>query len=410
MKRTVAAVAVSWVCGSIVFVAAPRSSADHWVTAWGSSLQGPAPAAATLTNATVRMIARVTIPGDAVRFRIDNSFGTRPLKIGRAALGQRTTGATLALGSNKPVLFKGAADVTIPAGGSVTSDAVALPVRAWQDLAVSLHLPEADVTPTQHNGAFATSYYTANNAGDATGEESRTPFTQTTTAMFWLKSVEVQTASTQGAIVAFGDSITDGTCSTVDGHDRWVDWMSVRLYLDARNRKAAFYKAVVNEGISGNTIAREHIQPPPDSPPALERLERDVLTHNGVTDVIVFIGTNDIRREATAAEVIAGLETIASRVRAKGMKVTGVTIIPRHDVPPQGTNTGWNAAKTAIRNQVNAWLRTKAKFDHLIDFDQVVRASSNADLIDPAYNCDGIHPTPRGYYEMGSSLNIEWFR
>src|SRR5205085_12254973 len=139
-------------------------------------------------------------------------------------------------------------------------------------------------------------------------------------------SVEVQTASTQGAIVAFGDSITDGTCSTVDGHDRWVDWMSVRLYLDARNRKAAFYKAVVNEGISGNTIAREHIQPPHDSPPALERLERDVLTHNGVTDVIVFIGTNDIRREATAAEVIAGLETIASRVRAKGMKVTGVTI------------------------------------------------------------------------------------
>ena len=92
------------------------------------------------------------------------------------------------------------------------------------------------------------------------------------------------------------------------------------------------------------------------------------------------------------------------------MKVTGVTIIPRHDVPPSGTNTGWNAAKTAIRNQVNAWMRTKAKFDHVIDFDQVVRDPASADLIDPAYNCDGIHPTPRGYYEMGNSLSIEWFR
>jgi lysophospholipase L1-like esterase len=408
IRATIVAVVLGASFGSLVLARSQRSSVEHWVTAWGSSLQGPAPT--TLSNATVRMIARVTIPGDAVRIRIDNSFGTKPLKISRAFLGQRTTGAALAKGSNVQVKFKGAATVTIAPGGSVMSDPVGMKPRAWQDLAVSLHLPESDVVPSQHNGMFATSYFTANNAGDATADETRTPFTQTTTSMFWLKAVEVQTASTQGAIVAFGDSITDGTCSTVDGHDRWVDQLSMRLSLDAMNRKAAAYKAIVNEGISGNTIAREHIQPPPDSPPALERIERDVLTHNGITDVIVFIGTNDIRREASAAEVIAGLETIAGKVRARGMKITGVTIIPRHDVPPAGTNTGWNAAKTAIRNQVNAWLRTRAKFDHLIDFDQVVHDPANADMIDPAYNCDGIHPTPRGYYEMGNFVNIEWFR
>jgi hypothetical protein len=44
--------------------------------------------------------------------------------------------------------------------------------------------------------------------------------------------------------------------------------------------------------------------------------------------VIVFIGTNDIRREASAAEVIAGLETIASGA-GQGDEITGVTIIPR---------------------------------------------------------------------------------
>jgi lysophospholipase L1-like esterase len=409
MKVTFAAVLLSAALGSLVLARSQRSSADHWVTAWGSSLQGPA--TTTLSNATVRMIARVTVPGDALRIRIDNSFGTKPLKIARAFLGQRTTGAALAKGSNRPVMFKGAAAVTIAPGGSVMSDPTALKIRAWQDVAVSLHVPESDAVPSQHNGAFATSYFTANNAGDVAGDEARTAFTQTTTSMFWLKSVEVQTASTHGAIVAFGDSITDGTCSTVDGHDRWVDQLSMRLYLDALNRKVGTaYKAVVNEGISGNTIGREHIQPPPDSPPALERIERDLLTHNGITDVIVFIGTNDIRREASAAEVIAGLETIAAKARARGMRVTGVTIIPRHDVPPAGTNTGWNAAKTAIRNQVNAWLRTKARFDHVIDFDQVVRDPANADLIDPAYNCDGIHPTPRGYYEMGNFVSIEWFR
>ena len=142
MRMTVAALAVSCVVGSIWSPGRRRSSAEHWVTAWGSSLQGPAPAATTLNNATVRMIARVTIPGDAVRIRIDNSYGTKPLRIGRAMLGHRTTGATLAEGSNKPVLFKGAASMTILPGGSVMSDAVSA-VRAWQDVAISLHLPEA---------------------------------------------------------------------------------------------------------------------------------------------------------------------------------------------------------------------------------------------------------------------------
>jgi lysophospholipase L1-like esterase len=232
------------------------------------------------------------------------------------------------------VLFKGGTAVTIAPGGSVVSDAVDIKTRAWQDVAVSLHVPDSAVVASQHNSAFVTSYFTPDNAGDVACDETRTPFTQTTTSMFWLTAIEVQTNSAQGAIVAFDDSITDGTCSTVDGHDRWVDWLSVRLYLDAQARQAGgSYKAVVNEGISGNTIGRERIQPPPDSPPALERLERDVLTHNGITDVIVFIGTNDIRREASAADVISGLETIASRVKAHGMKVTGVTIIPRHDVP-----------------------------------------------------------------------------
>lgn len=409
--RVTIALAVSiGVAGSIVVARSQSPAPPRWVTAWGSSLQGPAPTT-VVTNATVRMMARVTIPGDAVRIRIDNSFGKKPLKIGRAVIAHRTAGAAVAKGSLRQVLFQGAAAVDVAPGGSVLSDAIALPVRAWQDVAVSLHVPDSDVVPSQHNGAFATSYLTMNNAGDQTEAEAATPFTQTTTSMFWLKAVEVQTASNRGAIVAFGDSITDGTCSTVDAHERWVDWLSVRLHLDAQGRTSdRFYKAVVNEGISGNTIGREHIQPPPDSPPGLERLERDVLTHHGITDVIVFMGTNDIRREASAADVIASLETVVTRVKARGLKVTGVTIIPRHDVPPSGTNTGWNADKTAIRRQVNAWMRSSTKFDHVIDFEQVVRDPASPDRLDPAYNCDGIHPTPRGYYAMGNALNLDWFR
>ena len=88
MSVTVGVIALSGVLGALVLARSQGPSAAHWVTAWGSSLQGLAPST-TLSNATVRMIARVTIPGDAVRVRIDNSFGTKPLRISRASIGQR---------------------------------------------------------------------------------------------------------------------------------------------------------------------------------------------------------------------------------------------------------------------------------------------------------------------------------
>jgi lysophospholipase L1-like esterase len=233
------------------------------------------------------------------------------------------------------------------------------------------------------------------------------PFTATTTSTFWVKSVDVLSSMSTGAIVAFGDSITDGTCSTLDGHDRWEDMLAMRLAFDASSRGSAdAHKAVVNEGIGGNTLTREKLQPLPDSTPGLERLERDVLSHAGVTDVILFMGTNDIRRGASAAQVIDAMTRIAAAIKARRMKVLGATIIPRHNVPPSGTNSGWDDTKTAIRREVNQWMRTRAPFDGVLDFDAAVRDPSNGDLISAPFNCDGIHPTPRGYFEMGQSLPL----
>jgi len=388
----------------------PPPASERWVTAWGTSQSGLGTDA--MSNTTVRMMARVTVSGQAVRIRVDNTFGTSPLVIGKAYVGYRIQGAAVAPGSNRPVSFNKSAGVTIPAGRSVTSDPVPMNVLAQQDLAVSLHLPGAGVRPSQHGGAQVTSYLAANGAGDVAAEESAKPFTATTTSMFWLKSIDVSSSSAPGSIVAFGDSITDGTCSTVDAHDRWEDLVAVRLALDAAGRgNNDAHKAVVNEGIGGNTITRENLQPPPDSPPGVERFERDVLTHSGVTHMILFMGTNDIRRGAPAAQVIAGMQDLARRAKARGLKTIGVTIIPRHNRPPEPNNTGWDPAKTQIRHEVNQWIRTKAPFDGLIDFDKVVQDPKNVDLILPAFNCgDGIHPSPRGYYEMGRSVRLGLFQ
>jgi lysophospholipase L1-like esterase len=402
----IAIAALSLLSVSVLDALQRTPSGGRWRTAWATSQQTLG--MAKLTNTTVRVIARVTIGGDAVRIRLDNTYGTSPLKIGKAYVGLRARGATLVAGSNRPILFGGAESATIPAGGSVRSDPVAVRVIARQDLAVSLWVPDSDVQPSQHSGALVTSYLGSPNLGDRSSAESSESFTATTTTMPWLKAIDVLSPSASGAIVAFGDSITDGTCSTLDAHDRWEDWLAVRLALDDDRRGGRNgQKAVVNEGIGGNTVTREGLQPPPDSTPGIERLDRDVLSHEGVSDVILFMGTNDIRRGASATQVIAGMSDIARRVKARGLKIYGATIIPRHNAPASGTNTGWTDAKTAVRREVNDWIRARAPFDGVLDFDRAVRDPDNPDLIFGPFNCDGIHPTPRGYYEMGKSVSLD---
>jgi len=411
--RKLTAAILAFACFSIVLLCAPAVADEHggrwdWVTAWGTSQQ-PNVTPATVSNATVREFARVTIPGQFIRIRLDNTFGPDTVTIGKASVGHRVQGALVAAGSTRPVTFGGLPSVTIPAGGSAHSDPVALTVHAWQDIAVNLYIPGTNVHPSQHGGAVVTNYVTAPGLGDLTADETRTPFTGTFTSTYWLKSIDVFSTQSTSAVVAFADSITDGTCSTLDAHDRWEDWVAVRLDL-AEGSRPGGRRAIVNEGIGGNTITRQNLQPPPDSTPGLERLDRDVFSHSGVSHVVLFEGTNDIRREASAAQVIAGLQEIIDRVHARGLKIYGVTIIPRHNVPPSGTNTGWNDAKTAIRNAVNQWVRTQAPFDAVIDFDKVVRQSANPDLLVPEFNCgDGIHPSPAGYYRMGKSVNLKLF-
>src|SRR5437867_9897847 len=110
----------------LVLQAFPQNANREWVTAWGTSQQ--APGEAKITNATVRMIARVTLPGDSIRIRLDNTFGTAPVTFGSVRVGPRIQGSAVAAGMNKPVTFDGKNSVMIPAGSSVRSDAVALHV------------------------------------------------------------------------------------------------------------------------------------------------------------------------------------------------------------------------------------------------------------------------------------------
>ena len=246
---------------------------QHWVTAWGTSQQ-PNATPVPVTNATVRMIVRVTIPGDAIRIRLDNTFGPAAVTIGRAHVAQRQRLALVAAGSSRALTFGGAPSVTIPAGGSVMSDPVSIRVYSQHDLAVSLYLPGSNVIASQHGGAVTTSYRTPDGSGDQSANETTTPWTLTTTSFLWVKAVDVLTDRSVRSVVAFGDSITDGTCNTLDANDRWHNIVSVRMDTEDKNSVArsmserfATKRAFVNEGIGGNTVTRATLVPPPDSTP-----------------------------------------------------------------------------------------------------------------------------------------------
>ena len=171
----------------------------------------------------------------------------------------------------------------------VVSDPVTLTVPAFADLAIDLYLPgdtAASPSPlTTHAGALQTNYVSAtgNHAGEAD-----LPGATTTAAWFFLARVEVMAPQQTGAIVTFGDSITDGTRSTVNTNNRWPDHLARRL--QAQNDEMG----VLNEGIAGNRVLGDGA-----GVSALARFDRDVLAQRGVTHVIVLEEINDIGRAVT---------------------------------------------------------------------------------------------------------------
>ncbi len=74
------------------------AAAQQWVAAWGSSMQSASPENWTVTNATVRLLARSTISGEQVRVRLENTFGDDPLTIGAASIAFQSNGPALVVG------------------------------------------------------------------------------------------------------------------------------------------------------------------------------------------------------------------------------------------------------------------------------------------------------------------------
>jgi lysophospholipase L1-like esterase len=401
----VAGVAFS-VNASELLPASAQVQTNSWISSWTASPQAPRGVMpASFSDRTIRQIVHLSIGGSKVRLRLSNEFGAKPVLIGAASLAMAGGSSDLVSGSLRPLTFGGAKSVIIPPGAPALSDPVELNVVPLSDVAVSLYLPAATDLGTVHATGLQTAYVST--AGDFTAS-SEFPIGDRFTNRFFLAAVMVEPSSSVRAIVTFGDSITDGTASTVNGNGRWPDVLARRL------KEAGVAAAVLNQGIAGNRVLSDGA-----GISALARFERDVLSQPGVSHVVTFVGINDIGFPGTAIEpngivrtadeIIAGYKQLIERAHLRSIKIIGSPLTPFENALAGGPNQGYfTPDKEAKRLAVNNWIRTSGAFDGIIDFERVVADPAHPAAIAAAYDSgDHLHPNDAGYKAMGESIDLK---
>jgi lysophospholipase L1-like esterase len=405
MRKAVAALAGLVACATFP---AGAEAAPRWIAAWGASPTGDATGGPA--NATVRNLVRVSLGGTRVRIRVANALsGDTPLVIGGAsiALAKGPADASLVAGTSRPITFDGGKPgITLaPKTPYVYSDPVDFPVRAQQDLAISLFLPAA-TEPGALAATWNMSFVTADGAGDRTraeapdgfaagpssagGSANGAPLNCDGCATYALTAVDVFTEQATGAVVGLASSTFHGYNSTPDAWNTVLNDLSVRI-----NHELPFgrQKGIVNAGIGGDTLHA-----------GLERAERDVYSQSGVSAVIPY-DLNDIAPQSgrTAEQVIADYRRLIRESHARAIRVLCSTW------PPESTDLGPDAQ--AARDEINRWVLNSGECDDTIDWDRVVRDPNAPLTYKPEYTSgsDTIHPNAAGHKAMADAVPMTWF-
>lgn len=377
-----------------------------WVGTWASAQQGldsrrgEYPPLPGLHYNTLRQVVRISVGGNQLRLTFSNEYGRTPLEINSVHISRHYEMAKSMIlpAYDTPVTFNGGSEsVSIPAGQVATSDLIDFDARDLERIAISTHFGMVPEVITSHTGSRTTSYLATGNQVSEIGLPDAINFD------FWyfISQIDILTSPKNKAIVALGDSTTDGRGVRNNYDDRWTDILAERLLENESTR----HISVLNQGIGGNSIFGGL------GPAAYKRFGRDVLDQPGVAYAIVFEGINDIGYSSSLGlvdQIIDKYKSFADQAHAKGIKIYGATITPFGGFKDYYSDEH-GELREQIRQEINAWIRDNEYFDGFIDFDEALRDKENPKLLAREYSSDGLHPNVAGYQKIGEVIDLSIF-
>lgn len=394
------------------------------VTSWKTA---PSDALIThpISGLTVRQSFAPHWAGNVVRLRLSNRYSSLPVTFTNVHLAEESSPGSANMVPNTAcrLAFNGQPSVTLQAGETVVSDWMAYPIDAFKRVGVSFYAPGLTPQVTRHLNANEVLYLSL--PGDYSASASGSMFVPApegyTANFLVIEALEVLAPNKVRTVVAVGDSITDGSDSTTaflsgKGSPLVATDQRYPNHLQRRFLQAGMPFTVANAGIGGNELLRDGWLPQ-FGKALLTRFDADVLQTEGVSHVLVLIGTNDFGnpkpgQAPTSEALIAGYKELIAKAKNAGLKVILGTI-----PPAEGTVTelipvlhGTAAARVA-RDAANAWIRSQTMSDGVVDFERCLEDKNRTGFLAPEYNSgDNLHPNPAGYAAMADCVNLNLFK
>lgn len=374
-----------FIIGIYILLSISLNAQNKWVATWATAIECAKIADmpnTPLTNNTLRQVIRVSLGGEKIRLQLTNELNDEDIEIKSIYISDALTSDSINPYKTKYLTFSGKKNIVIKQGIAIYSDPLVYDLEPLARISITINYGKCPTTITTHRGSRTTSYIMQGES------KPKNAFIIEEKVEHWytISALEVEAPMETKCIACIGNSITDGRGTTTDANNRWTDILAEAFQGQV---------GVLNLGIGGNCVLQGGL-----GIPAISRFHRDVLSQQGVTDIIIFEGINDIggsknRSESVTSRLLKAYSQMIDSAHTRGLNVYGGTLTPFQNT------SYWSYFHEAARMTVNEWIRSYGNFDGVIDFDKQVQDPQNPNCFHEDYQSDWLHPNPTGYRIMG---------